>query len=97
MGQEQEASDLMKIRDDLTQERDRLLNDVTQLRRDIDENAFKQTDLERQIQELNEQITGLQEKINQSRNENIKDAKKRVKIFLGQKNCIGSFLSLGTN
>lgn len=69
----------MKIRDDLTQERDKLLNDVTQLRRDLDESAFKHNDLERQIQDLNGQITNFQEKITQARNENMKEAKKRVR------------------
>jgi len=68
----------MKIRDNLTQERDRLLNDVTQLRRDLDENLFKQTDLEKLIQESNEQVHSLQEKITQTKTENMKEAKKRV-------------------
>jgi len=68
----------MKIRDDLTKERDKLLNDVTQLRRDLDESSFKQDDLERQIQESNEQILSLQEKITQTKTENMKEAKKRV-------------------
>lgn len=98
MGQEQEANDLMKVRDDLTQERDKLLNDVTQLRRDLDEGSFKQTDLEREIQDLNDQITSLQEKINQSRNENMKEAKKRVGILLNNEySLISSFLFSGTN
>jgi uncharacterized protein YoxC len=78
MGQEQDVNDLMKSRDDLTQERDRLLNDITQLRRDLDDGAFKQSDLERHIQESNEQIVGLQEKITQAKTENMKEAKKRV-------------------
>jgi peptidoglycan hydrolase CwlO-like protein len=81
MGQEQETNDLMKIRDDLTQERDRLLNDVTQLRRELDESSFKQNDLEKQIQESNEQILGLQEKITQAKTENMREAKKRVRCF----------------
>jgi uncharacterized protein YoxC len=82
VGQEQEASDLMKIRDDLTRERDKLLNDITTLRRDIDESSFRQSDLERQIQESNEQIHNLQEKITQAKTENMKEAKRRVCFFL---------------
>jgi uncharacterized protein YoxC len=78
MGQEHDVNDLMKIRDELTQERDRLLNDVTQLRRDLDENSFKQADLEKKILESNEQILTLQEKITQSKTENMKEAKRRV-------------------
>jgi peptidoglycan hydrolase CwlO-like protein len=81
MGQEQETNDLMKIRDELTQERDKLLNDIAQLRRDVDEGSLKQSDLERQIQESNEQIVGLQEKITQIKTENMKEAKKRVCVF----------------
>jgi len=71
----------MKIRDNLIQERDRLLNDVTQLRRDLDESSLKQNDLERQIREGNEQIINLQEKITQAKSENMKEAKKRVCLF----------------
>lgn len=78
MGQEQDVNDLMKMRDELSSERDRLLNDITQLRRDLDESAFKQSDLERQIHESNEQIVGLQEKITQAKTENMKEAKRRV-------------------
>ncbi|CAF4129689.1 unnamed protein product, partial [Rotaria sp. Silwood2] len=81
MGQEQDVNDLMKVRDELTQERDKLLNDITQLRRDLDESSFKQNDLEKQIHEANEQILTLQEKITQSKTENMKEAKKRVCIF----------------
>jgi chromosome segregation ATPase len=72
----------MKIRDNLIQERDRLLNDVTQLRRDLDESSLKQNDLERQIREGNEQIINLQEKITQAKSENMKEAKKRVCLFI---------------
>jgi peptidoglycan hydrolase CwlO-like protein len=77
-GQEQDVNDLMKVRDELTQERDKLLNDITQLRRDLDDSSIKQSDLEKHIQEGNEQIVGLQEKITQSKTENMKEAKKRV-------------------
>jgi uncharacterized coiled-coil DUF342 family protein len=77
-GQEQDVNDLMKARDELTQERDKLLNDITQLRRDLDDSSLKQSDLEKHIQEANEQIVGLQEKITQSKTENMKEAKKRV-------------------
>lgn len=96
MGQEQEANDLMKIRDSLTQERDKLLNDVAQIRRDLDENIFKQTDLERLLQESSEQNSGLQEKITQMKTENMKEAKKRVRIFESPKMEI-FFCSSGTN
>ena len=68
----------MKVRDTLTQERDKLLNDVAQLRRDVEESVFKQNDFERQIQESNEQNSGLQEKITQMKTDNMKEAKKRV-------------------
>ncbi|CAF5137398.1 unnamed protein product, partial [Rotaria sp. Silwood1] len=77
VGQEQDVNDLMKVRDELTQERDKLLNDITQLRRDLDDNSFKQNDLEKQIHEANEQILALQEKITQAKTENMKEAKKR--------------------
>ncbi|CAF4691783.1 unnamed protein product [Rotaria magnacalcarata] len=82
MGQEQDVNDLMKARDELSQKRDKLLNDITQLRRDLDESAFKQSDLERKIHDFNEQILSLQEKITQSKTENIKEAKRREQIEL---------------
>jgi peptidoglycan hydrolase CwlO-like protein len=69
------------MREELTEERDRLLNDITQLRRDLDDSSLKQNDLERQIREGNEQVVGLQEKITQAKNENMKEAKKRVGGF----------------
>jgi small-conductance mechanosensitive channel len=69
------------MREELTEERDRLLNDITQLRRDLDDSSLKQNDLERQIREGNEQVVGLQEKITQAKNENMKEAKKRVSGF----------------
>jgi uncharacterized coiled-coil DUF342 family protein len=74
-------NDLMKIRDELTQERDKLLNEITRLRRDADEGSLKQNDLERQIREGNEQVVSLQEKITQAKNENMKESKKRVSKF----------------
>ncbi|CAF0762586.1 unnamed protein product [Adineta steineri] len=82
VGQEQDVNDLMNVRAELTQERDKLLNDITQLRRDLDNSAFKQNDLEKQIQESNEQIASLQEKITQTKNDNAKEAKKREQLEL---------------
>lgn len=79
MGQEQDVNDLMKARDELTQERDKLLNDITQCRRDLDDSSFKQNDLERKNQECNEQLLMLNEKIAQAKTENMKEAKKRVR------------------
>jgi uncharacterized coiled-coil DUF342 family protein len=81
-GQEQDMNDLMKIRDELSQERDKLLNEITQLRRDVDEGSLKQNDLERKIREANEEVVTLQEKINQAKTENMREAKKRVSEYL---------------
>jgi peptidoglycan hydrolase CwlO-like protein len=81
MGQEQDVNDLMRMKDELTKERDKLLNDITQIRRDLDDSSFKQNELERQIHESNEQIVTLQEKIAQAKTENMREAKKRVKLM----------------
>jgi peptidoglycan hydrolase CwlO-like protein len=78
------------------QEQEKLLNDIAQLRRDVDEGSLKQSDLERQIQESNEQISGLQEKINQIKTENMKEGKKRVCSLLFLNHFI-DYLQLGTN
>jgi peptidoglycan hydrolase CwlO-like protein len=82
VGQEQDVNDLMNARAELSQERDKLLTDITQLRRELDESSGKQNDLEKQIQESNEQILTLQEKITQTKNENMKESKKRVGFTL---------------
>ena len=96
-GQEQDVNDLMKARDELTQERDKLLNDVTQLRRDLDDNSIRQSDLERQIQEGNQQVVSLQEKITQAKTENMKEAKKRVCILFISHKRFQLLIVLGTN
>lgn len=76
--QEKDVNDLTKIRDELIGERDQLLTDITQTRRDLDDNALKQTDLERQIREGNDQVANLQEKINNARTDNLRETKRRV-------------------
>ncbi|UJR14268.1 hypothetical protein I4U23_001259 [Adineta vaga] len=82
VGQEQDVNDLMNARVELTQERDKLLNDLTQIRRELDLSFVKQSDLQKEIQISNEQILDLQEKINQLKNENTKESKKREQIEL---------------
>lgn len=93
-GQEHDLNDLIKIRDELTHERDKLLNDITFLRRDLDENSFKQSDLERHIHDANEQILTLQEKITQAKSENMKEAKRRVRFLFIFSNEVNYFLLL---
>ena len=78
VNQEKDVNDLTKIRDELSEERDQLLTDITQIRRDLDDNSMKQTDVERQIREGNDQVANLQEKINNARAENLKETRKRV-------------------
>ncbi|CAF1073735.1 unnamed protein product [Adineta steineri] len=82
VGQEQDVNDLMNARAELVQERDKLLNDITQLRRELDSNSFKQSDLEKEIQQSNEQIISLQEKITQAKNDNMRETKKREQVEL---------------
>ena len=82
VNQEKDVNDLTKIRDELSEERDQLLTDITQIRRDLDDNSMKQTDVERQIREGNDQVANLQEKINNARAENLKETRKRVDHFL---------------
>ncbi|CAF1588620.1 unnamed protein product, partial [Adineta ricciae] len=82
VGQEQDVNDLMNARTELTQERDKLLNDLTEIRREFDISLIKQGDLKKEIQVSNDQILDLQEKINQLKNENAKEAKKREQTEL---------------
>ena len=87
VGQEQDVSDLINVRAELTQERDKLLGDITQLRRELDDGSLKQSDLEKKIHESNEQIVTLQEKIIQAKNENMKETKKRVSCLISIDIC----------
>lgn len=98
VNQEKDVQDLEKIRDELLEERDQLLTDVTKIRRDLDDNSTKQTDLEREIREGNDQVANLQEKINNARTENLKETKKRVCLSFYSHHILSSCHHfLGTN
>lgn len=89
--QEKDVNDLTKVRDELIGERDQLLTDITQIRRDLDDNSMKQNDLERQIREGNDQVANLQEKINNARMENLRETKRRVSNHQFSSSHLNSF------
>ncbi|CAF3539925.1 unnamed protein product [Rotaria sp. Silwood1] len=80
MNDEHSVNEFKQIYNDLFQERDKLANEITQLRHELDENALKDHDQKRQIHEAKEQIINLEEKIIREKNENIKESKKRTQI-----------------
>ncbi|CAF3606221.1 unnamed protein product [Rotaria sp. Silwood1] len=80
MNDEHDVNEFKQIYNDLIQERDKLVNEITQLRHELDENALKDHDQKRQIHEAKEQIINLEEKIIREKNENIKESKKRTQI-----------------
>ena len=55
-GQEQNVNELMKVRDELTQERDKLLDDLVKLRSNFEEALVRQNELEKKYDEANNAI-----------------------------------------
>ncbi|CAF2661846.1 unnamed protein product [Rotaria sp. Silwood2] len=82
MDDEHDINDFKKIYNGLIQERDKLLDEIVQLRCELDTNALKDNDQKRQIREAKEQIITLEEKLVREKNESIKESKKRIEFEL---------------
>jgi chromosome segregation ATPase len=57
VGQEQNVTDLIKIRDELITERDKLLDELVKLRGQLEDSQTKETDLEKKFEEANNTIS----------------------------------------
>lgn len=56
VGQEANADELMRVRDELILERDKLLDEIVKLRSQLDESQIKENDLEKKLEEANNTI-----------------------------------------
>jgi chromosome segregation ATPase len=62
-GQENNVSELMKSKDELTAERDKLLDELVNLRGQLDDSQMKEVDFEKKIEEANTQISNVKKKL----------------------------------
>lgn len=56
VGQEQNVNELIRVRDDLILERDKLLDEMVKLRAQLDESQVKENELEKKFEEANNTI-----------------------------------------
>ncbi|RXM29358.1 Cilia- and flagella-associated protein 58 [Acipenser ruthenus] len=80
MGQEHSVKDLLKIKDELTKERDELLTEVVNLRDGLTQATAKQQEIEAWKEEVSENMTQLQQDIQVSQNECSREARRKEKL-----------------
>ncbi|MGH0129389.1 UNVERIFIED_CONTAM: hypothetical protein FKN15_024118, partial [Acipenser sinensis] len=80
VGQEHSVKDLLKIKDDLTKERDELLTEVVNLRDGLTQATAKQQEIEAWKEEVSENMTQLQQDIQVSQNECSREARRKEKL-----------------
>ena len=56
VGQEQNVNELIRVRDDLILERDKLLDEMVKMRAQLDESQVKENELEKKFEEANNTI-----------------------------------------
>ncbi len=66
-GQEQNVNDLMKARDELIGERDKLLDELVKLRASLEDSQGKHADLEKKFDEANNTISQVRKNLILSR------------------------------
>lgn len=79
-GQEQSLNELLRVKEELTQERDERLKEITELREKIAESQSEDQKMEAQQAELNEKIQELQQDIQVRNNEAQREARKKDKL-----------------
>ncbi|KAG2462151.1 CFA58 protein, partial [Polypterus senegalus] len=80
IGQEHSVNDLLKIKEDLTKERDELLSEVVSLRENLTKSAVQQQQIEAQKDEANETIAQLQQDIQMRQNECARETRRKEKL-----------------
>ncbi|KAK6482261.1 cilia- and flagella-associated protein 58 [Huso huso] len=80
VGQEHSVKDLLKIKDELTKERDELLTEVVNLRDGLTQATAKQQEIEAWKEEMSENMTQLQQDIQVSQNECSREARRKEKL-----------------
>ncbi|KFZ58598.1 Coiled-coil domain-containing protein 147, partial [Antrostomus carolinensis] len=79
-GQEYNIQDLLKLKEEITKERDQLLSEVVKLRQSLTQATEQQQDTERAKNEADQSIMQLQQEIHLHQNEASREARKKEKM-----------------
>ncbi|NXU47573.1 CFA58 protein, partial [Turnix velox] len=79
-GQQYNIQDLLKLKEEITKERDQLLSEIVTLRRSLTQATEQQQDAERAKNEANESVIQLQLEIQLHQNEASREARRREKM-----------------
>uniref|UniRef100_A0A8C0BIM5 Cilia and flagella associated protein 58 n=1 Tax=Buteo japonicus TaxID=224669 RepID=A0A8C0BIM5_9AVES len=88
LGQEYNIQDLLKLKEDITKERDQLLSEVVKLRQSLTQATEQQQDTERAKNEADQTILQLQQEIQLHQNEASREARKKEKMEKELKNLL---------
>ncbi|NXF66202.1 CFA58 protein, partial [Ciccaba nigrolineata] len=88
LGQEHNIQDLLKLKEEITKERDQLLSEVVKLRQSLTQATEQQQDTERAKNEADQSIMQLQQEIRLHQNEASREARKKEKMEKDLKNLL---------
>ncbi|NXG64890.1 CFA58 protein, partial [Hemiprocne comata] len=88
LGQEYNIEDLLKLKEEITKERDQLLSEVVKLRQSLTQATEQQQDAERAKNEADQSIMQLQQEIQLHQNEASREARKKEKMEKELKNLL---------
>uniref|UniRef100_A0A8C0EKF3 Cilia and flagella associated protein 58 n=1 Tax=Bubo bubo TaxID=30461 RepID=A0A8C0EKF3_BUBBB len=88
LGQERNIQDLLKLKEEITKERDQLLSEVVKLRQSLTQATEQQQDTERAKNEADQSIMQLQQEIQLHQNEASREARKKEKMEKDLKNLL---------
>ncbi|NXL41172.1 CFA58 protein, partial [Podilymbus podiceps] len=88
LGQEYNIQDLLKLKEEVTKERDQLLSEVVKLRQSLTQVTEQQQDTERAKTEADQSIMQLQQEIQVHQNEASREARKKEKMEKELKNLL---------
>uniref|UniRef100_A0A8C3GEK0 Cilia and flagella associated protein 58 n=1 Tax=Cairina moschata TaxID=8855 RepID=A0A8C3GEK0_CAIMO len=86
LGQEYNIRDLLKLKEEITKERDQLLSEVVTLRQSLTQATEQQQDTERAKNEAEQAVMQLQQEIQMRQNEASREARKKEKMEKELKN-----------
>ncbi|KAK4820925.1 hypothetical protein QYF61_008646 [Mycteria americana] len=88
LGQEYNVRDLLKLKEEITKERDQLLSEVVKLRQSLTQATEQQQETERAKNEADQSIMQLQQDIQLHQNEASREARKKEKMEKELKNLL---------
>ncbi|NXW64223.1 CFA58 protein, partial [Eurystomus gularis] len=88
LSQEHNIQDLLKLKEEITKERNELLSEVVKLRQSLTEATEQQQDTERAKNEADQSIMQLQQEIQLHQNEASREARKKEKVEKELKNLL---------